>query len=180
MSKITLRKELANMDKSQLLELILDVYDARKEAKEYFEFFLNPDVARLQAKYEAAIAKELDRVKRGGYCKARISVIKKLIKEFSSFQPGFDAEIELLFYTIGYAMAAESHLYFPDTLTRGIAALIKRIVEIADSNYVTDKTLDRLGRLLSDSKAGSRYFRKFLSDELTSCLNVVTPGAKRR
>lgn len=37
MSKTSLKKELLNMDKNQLVELILDVYCARKEGKEYFE-----------------------------------------------------------------------------------------------------------------------------------------------
>ena len=43
MSKIKLKKELQNMSREQLLDIILNVYDARKEAREYFEFFLNPD-----------------------------------------------------------------------------------------------------------------------------------------
>ena len=59
MSKTTLKRELVNMDKEQLIELILEVYAARKDAKEYFEFFLNPDVGKLLDKYELAVSKNL-------------------------------------------------------------------------------------------------------------------------
>ena len=41
MSKIKLKKELQNMSREQLLDIILKVYDALKEAREYFEFFLD-------------------------------------------------------------------------------------------------------------------------------------------
>ncbi len=176
MSKTTLKRELVNMDKEQLIELILEVYAARKDAKEYFEFFLNPDVGKLLDKYELAVSKELNRTKRGGYGKARISFIKKQIKEFASFQPGFESEIELMFYTISYALAAESHLHFPDTLMRGVVSIMKGLVDVANANYVADKTLTRLGSLLADSKAGSRYFRRYLGDELASYLAEIGHG----
>ena len=52
------------MDADQLRELILDVYSARKEAKEYFEFFLDPDVDKLRDKLWTVIEKELNRTKR--------------------------------------------------------------------------------------------------------------------
>ena len=52
MSKALLKKELEKMSASQLRHLILETYEARKEFKEYFEFFLNPDAGKLREKYE--------------------------------------------------------------------------------------------------------------------------------
>lgn len=173
MSKLQLKKELLNMDQNQLVQLILDAYSARKETKEYFDFFLNPDVEKLLTKYEIAVSKELSRVKRGGYCKARISFIKKLLKEFASYQPGFQAEMDLLSYTIKYAMMSEQHLYFPDTLKSGIASIVKRLVEIADVNMQVDSTINELKTLLDTPKAGSRHFRMYLNNELASILGSV-------
>lgn len=175
MSKLQLKKELAKMEKDQLVELILEAYSARKETKEYLEFFMNPDVGKLQAKYEIAISKELNRVRRGGYCKARISHIKSLVREFSSFQPGFEAEMDLLFYTLCYAMAAESHLHFPETLMRGVASLVRMLMDMADTNLVVDKTVMHLKAVFSNGQAGSRYFRRFLNDELTSYMASAKP-----
>lgn len=163
------------MEKDQLVELILDAYSARKETKEYLEFFLNPDVGKLQAKYEISVSKELNRVRRGGYCKARISHIKSLVKEFASFQPGFEAEMDLLFYTVSYAMATESHLHFPETLMRGVASLVRMLIDIADTNLVVDKTVMHLKALFGNEQAGSRYFRRFLNNELVSYLALPRP-----
>lgn len=41
MSKIALKKYLGTLEKSEVIDVVLDLYDARKEAKEYLEYFLN-------------------------------------------------------------------------------------------------------------------------------------------
>ncbi len=43
MSKAKLKKYLQTLPQEHLVQVILDLYDARKEAKEYLEFFMNPD-----------------------------------------------------------------------------------------------------------------------------------------
>lgn len=50
MSKALLKKELAHLDRDQLVEVILNAYSSSKEAKDYFEFFLNPDAEALLEK----------------------------------------------------------------------------------------------------------------------------------
>lgn len=43
MSKAKLKKYLATLTKEQLIEVITELYDARKEACDYLEFFMQPD-----------------------------------------------------------------------------------------------------------------------------------------
>ena len=43
MSKAKLKKYLQTLPQEHLVQVILDLYDARKEAKEYLEFFMDPD-----------------------------------------------------------------------------------------------------------------------------------------
>ncbi len=43
MSKAQLKKHLASLDKSQIIEVVMELYEARKEAKDYLEFYLNPN-----------------------------------------------------------------------------------------------------------------------------------------
>lgn len=65
MSKAQLKKELANLTHEQLIELIINTYGLSSEVKQYYEFFLNPDVEKLLEKYKQAISKELSRAKYG-------------------------------------------------------------------------------------------------------------------
>lgn len=49
MSKAALKKAMKDMEKDSLAEIILELYESRPEAKEYLEFWLNPDAeAELQ------------------------------------------------------------------------------------------------------------------------------------
>lgn len=43
MSKATLKKYLLSHSKEQIIDIMLELYDARKEAKDYLDFRLFPD-----------------------------------------------------------------------------------------------------------------------------------------
>ena len=103
MGKAQLKKEIQALSREELEHLVLEAYEARKEIKQYFDFFLDPDAAKLSEKYKTAIDKELKRGKRG-HSRARTSIIKRALKDFSSFQPGFEYELDLMFHTIAMAM----------------------------------------------------------------------------
>ena len=43
MSKAQLKKHLLKLTQEEVIDVILELYDARKEAKEYLEFYMNPN-----------------------------------------------------------------------------------------------------------------------------------------
>lgn len=178
MSKKDLKKELENMTSEQLRQLILEAYSAKKEIKSYFDFFVNPDSEKLFEKYRIMIAKELDRSKRGGYAKGRISMIKRLISEFESYQPGYRYEIDLMLFTVSYSLLAEMGLHFPDTLMRGTAWIMRRALDKADLNLEADSAVASVKAMLGDDSAGSRYFKRFLKEELEDYLSGVSPVSR--
>lgn len=161
MSKNRLKKELANLGKEQLIEIILDLYSARKDAKNYFEFFLNPDSEKLKQRYQAIIAREFVRSERR-MSRARISIIKKAIKEFESYSPDPDCITELYLYTIRQALLQEKHIEFPDPLINGISVLTTAFLDRCDRNLALDKALSKIDDIVNDEKAGSAGFRMFL------------------
>ena len=58
MSKAKLKKYLQTLSKEQVIEVILELYDARKEAKDYLEFYLTPDNNAELEKCKKAIRQE--------------------------------------------------------------------------------------------------------------------------
>ena len=55
MSLPRLKKQLAPLNRDQLEELIADLYSARKEAKEYLDFWAEPDQKKMLDKYMTAV-----------------------------------------------------------------------------------------------------------------------------
>lgn len=168
MSKTRFKKELALMDREQLVGLLLEAYDARKETKEYFEFFLNPDVEKLTDKFRKLIAKEFAREKRR-YCRARISNVKGALRDYASFQPGDEQVLDLYLWTVRLAMATEKRVDFTEALIKSVAGLLQAAVAFADKALLADRAIAAVDAILADSAAGTIYFRRALSNHLHEC-----------
>jgi len=61
MTKLKLKKHLATLPKEDVIRLVLDLYDANKEAKMYLEMYLTPDYSAALEKYKKIIRDEFFR-----------------------------------------------------------------------------------------------------------------------
>lgn len=87
MSKTALKKHLLSLSKEQVIELVLGLYDTSKPAKEYFEYFLNPDEKGQFEKYKAIVINEFFTNTLIGIGKLRFSEAKKAIADFRALSP---------------------------------------------------------------------------------------------
>lgn len=85
MSKRALSKYLQSLDKQELENQILDLYDRFKPVKTYYNFVFNPKEDKLMEEARFKIAKEYFPVN-GRKPKARRSVAQKLIKHFRTIE----------------------------------------------------------------------------------------------
>ena len=166
MSKIKLKKELQNMSREQLLDIILNVYDARKEAREYFKFFLNPDSDALLEKYCAMIQKEVMRAKRGNRAKFRISVIKGLIKNFQSFDSGPEYVLRLISFAFMQVMRYSRILYYSNTQDNAAVKLACAMLDYADKHLMFDRAVKDIELVLSDERNSSTYLNRIVREAL--------------
>lgn len=165
MSKIALKKEFSRYTKEQIIDVLLDLYDNRPDVKDYFKFFLNPDSEKLFEKYKKAMNKELSRTKHHN-SKARISVIKKLLKEFKSFQPDIKWSYNLYSHVISYSLYMEKYYYFSNTLYNGISAIAKDFLQFADDNGELNVAVESIDNIIKPSTEGTRYFKDKITDVL--------------
>lgn len=98
MSKAQLKKQLNSLEKSQIIEMVIELYDARKEAKEYLEFYLNPDEDKKLEEFKKIIQKEFYPSR--GEPKTRFSVCRKAVTDFMNMKPAPEKVADLmLFYS---------------------------------------------------------------------------------
>lgn len=163
MSKTRLSKELQKLTKQQLIEMILDHYSSRKDAKAYLDFYVNPEPGKLSEKYKTAITRELTRSKRK-ISKARISIIKKALKEFESFSPGTDFVMDLYLHTIKTAAIQRRLLEFSDTLANGIDSLTIRLLDIAAKDQSLDRAINDIGMITDGNSDTTALIRNHLRE----------------
>lgn len=85
MSKLEVKKYVKSLDRSSLEELVMDLYSARKEAKEYLEYVIKPNDSAKLEEYKAIITNEF--FPKRGDAKLRFSVCRKAVSEFKSLDP---------------------------------------------------------------------------------------------
>ncbi len=159
MSKAALRKELVKMSQEQLVTLILDLYSARPQAKEYFEFFLNPDEKELYAKYIKIVEKEVYRSKRGMLC-ARVSYLNAYIKDFASFGVSASAVIDLTLHIARIILILERAYYMTDALHNSGGKFIVAALTRANDAGLFKETMQCIENLLAMPQVRPGYARE--------------------
>lgn len=107
MSKRDLKKYLSELNKTQLEEQIMELYDKFKEVKVYYDFVFNPNENKLIKEAKLKVTNEYYPIK-GKKSKLRRSVAQKYIKHFISL--GMDAYLvaDFMIYTIEIAQTYSS------------------------------------------------------------------------
>lgn len=98
MSKAKLKKYLLSLTKEQITTIVLELYDARKEAKDYLEFYLDPDCDAELEKCKKIIRNEFFPT-RGFSENPSLAKCRKVISDFQKLKPAptFVADL-MLFY----------------------------------------------------------------------------------
>ncbi|MDE6017940.1 MAG: hypothetical protein K2G85_03900 [Muribaculaceae bacterium] len=84
MSKAQLKKYIQGLDREHLEEFVLDIYSDVKPAKEYLDFFLNPDVNKLVEKTQRAIYSKIYKPNGDPLLRLKFSKINDIMKDFSN------------------------------------------------------------------------------------------------
>lgn len=164
------------MDIGQLRQIILDAYDARKETKEYFEFFLNPDVDKLLDKFNKALDKELNRTK-WGQSKARVTNIKNAMKDVVTLNPGVETVMKMYFTTFQRLGQTERYATFTSSQDNLVHFVLKSLLELADKSLMVDETVDTLTKILNRGTY-SRWFTKMSTNIINDSLSELSVVSK--
>lgn len=166
MSKTALKKELSSLSNRQLIEVILNAYSSNKSVKDYFDFFSDPDVDKLYERHIRILYKEITRSKYHNST-ARISRIKKTIKDFESYNPGAEHVRDLRLWTINALIEQKKHVEYSETLINGTLRLINDTINYADSNLIFDTTIAAIDNILKEPADRTKHLIAYLRDNLT-------------
>lgn len=154
------------MDRSQLVEIILDLYSNRPEAKEYFEFFLYPDIAKLRDKVIVKAQKEIARTKRGSYSRMRISKIKALDRYFASFNPGSDEVLDMKFRLFNLCVLQSYYVYYTPQINKSVAMLVNDMLKFADTAGIFTSLMTKLRTYLTNPFQADAGLKRLIGDTL--------------
>lgn len=159
------------LSKEQLIDLTLDAYAARREVKEYFDFFIKPDAKKLQEKYLDAAYKEINRTKHRRM-RCRVSVLTKGMKDFASFDPGIEWVTGTRISIFLQLIQACGTYYYTETIARYAVKLLTDIIVQTDRAALLDQYMPLLIKNI-DSLRGADYLKKQLQEVLASASSLT-------
>ena len=128
MSKSSIKKLLQSMKKDEIIEMVLELYSARKEAKEYLEFYACPNEKGKLEEYKNIIKGEFYPKSRREP-KTRFSVCRKAVADFKKLKPSADSLAELMV----------SYMEWATKFTYDCGDLWEQYYDSVESNF--DKTV---------------------------------------
>lgn len=163
------------MSAEQISEMVLDLYAARSEAREYLDFFVSPDIEKKLDKSRSLIKKEMSRNSKGRN-KSRSTRIRRFIKDISSLNPGTEPVAEIMTFAVEAFCEVGSDQIIKTSVQNGYARLLHdTIIYINNAGLVGDY-LPRIEKAV-DSMPSSWWrgneFKKLLKQELKETMESL-------
>lgn len=157
MSKSKLKKELAGMTHEQMSDLMVQVYEASKEAKAWLDFYLDPDIDALSEKYHKHI--HLKCYGRNG--KARRPKMRdsnQLIKSFSNIVKDPTPISDLMLYFMEEATRVASlNGRQSESYMRTLTGQFRKTLEYMKSTGLLEYSMPRIRKIIGIAKLSSRH-----------------------
>ena len=163
------------MSAEQISEMVLDLYAARSEAREYLDFFVSPDIEKKLDKSRSLIKMEMSRNSKGRN-KSRSTRIRRFIKDISSLNPGTEPVAEIMTFAVEAFCEVGSDQIIKTSVQNGYARLLHdTIIYINDAGLVGDylPRIEKAVDSMSSSWWRGNEFKKLLKQELKETMESL-------
>ena len=144
MSKRDLIKYIKELNKEQLEEQIVELYDKFSTVKVYYDFAFNPNEDKLVGEAKVKIANEYFPMK-GKRAKMRRSVAQKYIKHFLTIGVDVTMVADMMLFTIETAQKFSSKRYIKyESFYKSIFTSYQQAVNFMIENGILNEFLDRV------------------------------------
>ncbi|OFQ11747.1 hypothetical protein HMPREF2955_14460 [Prevotella sp. HMSC073D09] len=154
MSKAKLKKHLLALSKEKIIGVVLDLYDARTEAKAYFEFYLKPDSSAELEKLRVRIVHEFFPV-RGLPKNPSFAKCKKIVTDFAKMQASPDCVADLMLTVTEQGNKwALTYGYCEGAYEMALANSFARAMDFIFRNGLLFHFYERIERMLASASNG--------------------------
>lgn len=163
------------MSAGEMADMVLDLYTARKEAREYLDYYVSPDIEAKKEQLKAVLEKETARFTRRSW-KVRITVFKKELKKFDSYQPDDETRASTYSMAVIFALSTAGLSRAPENFRKSVLKLLHdAIVVISQCGMLKNElpsivqTIEQLGE-----SWGTGYFKRSAKTELEDTLASIS------
>ena len=151
MSKRDFKKYIKELNKEQLEEQIIELYDKFSNVKVFYDFAFNPNEDKLVGEAKVKIANEYFPIK-GKRAKMRRSVAQKYIKHFLTLGVDVTMVADLMLFTIETAQRFSSKRYIKhESFFKSMFTAYQQAVNFMIENGILNEFLDRVEEIKEET-----------------------------
>lgn len=159
---MSLKSDLAKLDKNALIEIIADLGKKNKAVQEYLNFYFKPDEDGLFEKYKAKVYKAFFPKRGFGY---NLKQGKQAISDFKKLGPSESLVADLmLFYVETGVECTNDFGDISETFYSSLESTFAAALKIMKKEDVLDKFEDRAARIPKDTRNIGWGFHDVLCD----------------
>lgn len=165
MSKRALKSYLSGLNKSELQEQILELYDKFPAVKTYYDFAFNPKEDKLVQEAKTKISNEYFPLKRKRP-KARRSVAHKYIKHFIKLGVAPYLVADVMLYNLEIAQTFASERNVPDAFYKSMLNSFVEMTTFISQNNLLSEYKERLLNIYETTQSDNWLYREDFSRAL--------------
>ena len=172
MSKSKLKKELAGMTQEQVSDLMIQLYEASKEAKGWLDFYLNPDIEALSEKYRKQI--HLKCYGRSGKPRRpKMRDCNQLIKAFATIvqDPAPIADL-MLYFMEEVTRVASQKVRYSENYFKTLTGQFRKTLEYMSAYGLLDFEMSRLRKIITLAEQASGCLAREYEDTIEEVQNL--------
>ena len=172
MSKTQLKKYIAGLPPEQVGEVLLQVYEASKEAKGWLDFYLNPDIEALSEKYRKQI--HLKCYGRTGKARRpKMRDCNQLIKTFGTIVQDATPVAELMLYFMEeVTRVASAKGRYSESYFRTLTGQFRKTLEYMEAHGLIEYNMPRVRKIIGLAERCSRYLAQDYEDALADIITT--------
>ena len=162
MGILEIKRELRKLDKEKLIEIVADLYKKDKSAKEFFDFYVNPNERDLFEKYQDKVFESFYPKRGFGY---KLKEGKKAITDFRKLATSSDSVADLMLFYV--ETGVNFTIDFGDIDENFYLSLERTFVQaltLARKENCLDKYDDRASKVVRDTKNIGWGFHDYLAE----------------
>ena len=165
MSKTDLKKFLKDKDAAFLSNLILEIYSASKQAKEWLDFYVDPQEEDLYDTYCARICSVFFTI-RGTKPAPSFTKCKSIIAQYKKCSPPAERIADIMIYCLECAVAASDERGFDFSFYNAVDNMGAQLVTHVVKTGIAQEYKSRIHDIYRRSKniQGDCAFQEFLKD----------------
>ncbi len=148
MSKAQLKKFIKELDRAQLEEFVLDIYSDIKPAKDYLDFFLNPDVDKLVDKTQLSLYSRIFRPNGDPVGNLKFTKINDIMKNFTMKVRDAHVVADMMVYLLTLLCEYGSKYYHDESFVRSLVANFGRLSKWLIKNGLEKEYYDKMNSLI--------------------------------